>query len=256
MVPDIQSQGVKTAYNKYILGYKQSLDDHNFVGLVKLNKADSSLEGYLRIPDSSFSYDDKYVAYNRGLQMRNGKVFCMAYDVWLYKGFTFNDNENHIYVGKADTAMQAWEWYKYISLPNKFLAAYDMIATADGGCMIAAGVYDYLNNPASNNFQHDIYIIRLDANGVITSIFNPAPEAKDYFAVYPVPAQQEIFLDYKGSDAFDFYVYDVSGKEVMHHLQMTAATKKLSLENLQSGNYVYKAVFKNKKTNMGKLIKL
>lgn len=106
--------------------------------------------------------------------------------------------------------------------------------------MIVAGIYDYLN---SANRQHDIYIIKLDANGGITHVSNITGNGDKQVSVYPVPAQQEVFFSNQGADSFDCYVYDMSGRMVLSRQSLGSGSAPMSIAALPAGQYVYKLLF-------------
>ncbi|MBS1741252.1 MAG: T9SS type A sorting domain-containing protein, partial [Bacteroidetes bacterium] len=135
---------------------------------------------------------------------------------------------------------------------NCYLVPYKILATPDGGCMITAGIYDYVNSP---NMQHDIYIIKLDANGGITSVNNLTPQPDKSVSLYPVPAQHQLFVSFSGSGHFDLQLYDMAGKMVGSYPNLDKQTRSLDISTLASGSYFYTVKHSNGSTETGKWIK-
>jgi hypothetical protein len=220
-------------------------------GIIKYSLTEQAYKKALVIPDSiNFSYTGKQTIVWGSLDRNNTNLFCATADATSPS--ELNTIENHIYVGKTDTAMNQWQWYKYIGKPSCYLVPDKLLATSDGGCLITADAYDF---GSSVNLQHDIYIIKLDGNGFITHVTNLSNSDSRHLSVYPVPAQNEIFLSYNGDEPYDLVIYDITGKMAWQKTGLTKTSNRISISNLTPGNYFYQAHFKNGKTENGKIIK-
>lgn len=248
----LSCQGLLTD-NKVFIG--PQLDDEVFktIGLLRYNVNTSTYDKALTIPDSvNFSYYWKTYPPFEAVVKSDNNIFCLGFDFNVPSKLYFDTVENHLYVGKTDTSLNQWHWYKYIGNPHCYHVPYKLLATSDGGCLITASIYDYVNNA---NLEHDVYVIKLDNNGFITHVSNLTNNVKDHVSVYPVPAQEELFLSYNGNEPYSLILWDMAGKVVLKHTDVTQATHKISLSGLTSGNYVYQVRFKSGKTESGKIIK-
>jgi len=250
--PDVVLQGFQ-AKDKIIAGPHFDNEVLKIVGLVKVDIATGLYEKALLIPDSqSLSYLWKTAPLYGGIARRGTDVYCMSFDFEKPTAIHFYFDENHIYVGKTDTSLAKWKWYRFIGFPQKHILPYKIIATSDGGAIITAGIWDYIN---SANVEHDIYIIKLDANGGITHVSNLTTHSGIAVTVYPVPAQQEVFVSYSGTGKFDFYLYDLSGRLISTQKGFTQGSNRFSVSALPGGQYVYKILFSDGRQETGKLLK-
>lgn len=251
--PDYWVNGIKTSNDKVVIGPKFFDVVGQAVALERYDLTSETYERALLIPDSFFSYGGKKSAAIQALDISDGNIFCLASDFQNPYDIYFDPISNHLYVGKTDTSLGQWNWYKYIGNPQTYHYPYRILATSDGGCLITCAVYDYVNNP---NREHDVYIIKLDGNGLITGATNIIKSSSDKVSIYPVPTQDVLFLNYNGNEKYDFAIFDLSGKVVMRKTSLSKHDKQLSLNQLSTGSYYYKILFKSGKAEGGKLIKM
>ncbi|HRO42740.1 MAG TPA: T9SS type A sorting domain-containing protein [Flavipsychrobacter sp.] len=242
----------KILQHQAILGPRVETESDDRVGFMKFRVKDTiTYVKTLLLPDTFFSISKKYSSFMNN-DPGDGNLYCLAYDYRLPSRLYFDTVENHIYIGKTDTSLNSWHWYKYIGNPHCYHVPYKLLATSDGGCMITAGIYDYVNSP---NLQHDVYIIKLDANGGITHVSNITGNTGRQVSVYPVPAQQQVFFSYSGSGKFDCFIYDLSGRVVLSQKSLSSGSTSISIAHFPAGQYVYKIQFADGRQETGKLLK-
>ncbi|MBS1590352.1 MAG: hypothetical protein JST52_12140, partial [Bacteroidetes bacterium] len=101
------------------LGSSFDVENNNrWVGLIKARKNIKSYESVLLIPDvANMSYSWKNTPLFGGVTGLGTNVYCLSFDFTDPGNIYFNEIENHIYVGKTDTSLNGWHWYKYIGKP-------------------------------------------------------------------------------------------------------------------------------------------
>jgi hypothetical protein len=119
-------------------------------------------------------------------------------------------------------------------------ACYNMtklIATNDGGCIMAGTRFDFKAHPWVH--ERDIYILKVNAEGLITSANGQiAPTVHDAI-VYPNPGSNHlkirIGVQHKQST---FKLFDMTGRQVLEkHIEGCKA--EINTQFLKSGTYVY-----------------
>src|SRR5690606_1221658 len=86
---------------------------------------------HLLFPENSKTHDFKYNTILKNLDEKDGKIFSSFFDADDYSQIFGNQVPNQIYVGKTDTSLDGWEWYRYLEIPGKYLVSYFMLATQD-----------------------------------------------------------------------------------------------------------------------------
>ncbi|MBS1590342.1 MAG: hypothetical protein JST52_12090, partial [Bacteroidetes bacterium] len=74
-------------------------------------------EKVLIIPNSTFTLSQISYAFFAPIAIKDSNIFCAAFDYYDYNTVYIDFRENHIYVGKTDTSLNGWHWYKYIGKP-------------------------------------------------------------------------------------------------------------------------------------------
>jgi hypothetical protein len=113
-----------------------------------------------------------------------------------------------------------------------------LIATNDGGCIMAGTRFDYLEHP--NIHERDIFILKVDAEGLIVSAEGKPSELMHEALVFPNPGSSylrvRVAAQYKQST---FMLYDISGKQVLSQ-QITGKWAEVNTTFLKTGTYIYK----------------
>jgi len=128
-----------------------------------------------------------------------------------------------------------------------------LIATSDGGCLMAGTRFDYKAHP--NIHERDIYIIKVNSEGLITSANGkPAPIVHDAI-VYPNPGSNylkvRIAVQHKQSV---FKLFDMNGRLVLTK-NIEGKTAQINTTLLKTGTYVYTITNNNGLNEKGKWVK-
>ncbi len=135
-------------------------------------------------------------------------------------------------------------------------ACYNMtklIATNDGGCIMAGTRFDYKAHP--NIHERDIYIIKVNSQGLITSVNGkPASIAHDAI-VYPNPGSNflkvRVAVQHRRSM---FKLFDMAGRLVLAQ-NIEGKTAQINTTLLKTGTYVYTITNNNGLNEKGKWVK-
>ena len=146
---------------------------------------------------------------------------------------TLNVNWQHFYGGDANYTM------------------YGIRATKDKGCLLFGSRYDL--DPSSP--ERDIYVFKVNEDGLITSGINHVSSMVHNAIVYPNPGSANLNIEsgpqVSGSE---FRLTAVSGKQVISRIIRTGKTT-LSTQCLHPGTYVWYIINKNKVIESGKWVK-
>ncbi len=116
--------------------------------------------------------------------------------------------------------------------------ANSIIATKDGGAIIASNKYDW-NSPYPN--QWDIHLLKVDSLGNYTPLSTPDIEKPEELKVivYPNPATNQV--SFSGLLKFPaiITIYDILGREVKT-TRLYTKSDKVDISQLNSGTYVFR----------------
>ncbi|MFT5876756.1 MAG: hypothetical protein ACI8SA_000608 [Dokdonia sp.] len=138
---------------------------------------------------------------------------------------------------------------KYYKGEVKYIAN-SIIATPDGGALIASSKYDW-NSPYPD--QWDIHLLKVDSLGNYTPLGEEEIiEPNKSIAVYPNPAQQFITISGVSSFPSQFTVFDITGRE-LHTETLHSPTQKIDVSKLPKGAVIY-IVTSSKNSYSGRLV--
>ncbi len=101
----------------------------------------------------------------------------------------FSPFESYYYIIRMDTSFNV-SFVKSIGYQNDCLGLYKVLATSDGGVLLAGTKYDAAT---ANGQERDIYVIKLDSLGnYVTGTGNSPIEQVHDFIVYPNPAASQL----------------------------------------------------------------
>lgn len=112
----------------------------------------------------------------------------------------------------------------------------NLIATNDGGCIVTGTRYDYQNAPSH---MLDINILKLDSEGLITSVNNQIAEKLTEAIVFPNPGNS--ILNIRVSSQYlesTLELFEVNGTRVISK-KLFEKQNTVNVENLKSGSYIY-----------------
>jgi hypothetical protein len=138
-------------------------------------------------------------------------------------------------------------WTKYYG-GDAYYVLWTVKATSDGGCLLLGTRYDYL----TQNEERDIFIIKVDENGNVTSVKdNPGIMAKEAI-LYPNPGANTLHIQTALKDA-TLEMYDANGRLVVQ--QNINETTSVNTSALNQGMYFYRIMQNGEVKDSGKWVK-
>ncbi len=180
--------------------------------------------------------DSIFIGYNKNIDIYN--VHYSSRPSWyalLQTDSLLNIRWEHFYGGDA-----------YYNLSK-------IIATSDGGCIMAGTRFDYITHPWVH--ERDIYILKVNAEGLITSA-NEQPASIVHDAiVYPNPGSNvlRVRVAVQHPESI-FRLYNMSGKLVLQS-PMHGKTAAFNTTFLPPATYVYTITAKTGLNEKGKWVK-
>ena len=130
-----------------------------------------------------------------------------------------------------------------------YYMVWSVIATTDGGCIIGATSNDY----AVQGENRDIYILKVDSNGLITGISNPPDADAKKNSVYPNPGSEILNIETSLKQG-TLCLYDLSGRLVLT-TEVDAGKNSINTQNVKPGLYIFKIYENSMIKTWGKWIK-
>jgi len=126
-------------------------------------------------------------------------------------------------------------------------------ATKDGGCIMAGSRFDYKAH--SGVRERDIYIVKVNAEGLITNTHKHENKFVHDAIVYPNPGSNNIQVRVAMQHPRSvFRLFDISGQLVMEH-DINGKTAQFNTSFLKAGTYVYSITGKKGLNENGKWVK-
>lgn len=128
-----------------------------------------------------------------------------------------------------------------------------LVATTDGGCLVAGIRYDYQNTVEQ---QTDIIILKLNNKGQLVSINEQAAVQPSDAIVYPNPGTNEILVRIGSQHKRSlFSLFDLNGKLVLQKI-LEGKNGRIEVSALDRGTYLYTISNQNGLDESGKWIKM
>ena len=185
--------------------------------------------------------DEGYIV---GKELPNGNFICAGTSIRTYNSMQIDD-VNLSMLDSSGNLLWSRD-YNYHGLgTNEYVK--DLIITSDGGFAMTGFI---LNAPG--NTGNDVFVLKTDTNGLITSLNSGFREVTPDMRVYPNPTKDVVNVPYiEGLERID--VYDLGGKllSTSTPLRMTT-TVEIPVKN---GIYILKLVTKNGEVFSKKVIK-
>ncbi len=110
----------------------------------------------------------------------------------------------------------------------------------DGGFIIAASRYDYL----TQNNEFDVLLLKLNPQGVITTLDEPYKIPHNGFILFPNPADDRLTLDLEAQQG-ELVIYDLSGRVAIQK-HVSEGKNHINISWLSSGTYICEVVTNQK----------
>jgi hypothetical protein len=188
-----------------------------------------------------------YESIKNGVSKNGENIYIGGTSNFDYANPFFSSNDSWYHLIKVNEDLSPiWEyWYG----GDAYYLLYSILATSDGGCIMAGIRYD----DEIQNLERDIYISKVNSDGLVVWTREIEPP-KSISTVYPNPGTD--YFNIKTSDeASDFELINQNGQRVIKQ-HISEDSKQINTETLQPGMYFYKLT--NQKTNTaetGKWIK-
>jgi hypothetical protein len=186
----------------------------------------------------------------------------------VFENLSFTDTNSIFYGGTKNTIyttfppIPSWfiinnlksnldlNWQKFYG-GDAYYQMWTMIATTDGGCLMAGTRYDYL----TQNNERDIFIIKVDANGLVTGVNDEPPLIPVHDAIlYPNPATENVTIEFSQLyTSATLQLMDISGKTVFRS-QLTSNRQTIDISAFPAGTYVYTIFNQKGLEETGKLV--
>jgi hypothetical protein len=197
--------------------------------------------------------DEGYIV---GKELPSGNFICAGTSIRTYNNMLIDD----VNLSMLDsTGNLLWSRdYNYHGLgTNEYVK--DLIVTSDGGFAMTGFI---LNAPGGRG--NDVFVLKTDANGLITSLNSGFREVTPDMRVYPNPTQGIVNIPYvEGLEQIE--VYDLSGSRYDFLSSRVSQPKvgkyqegdkkSLDLTNLSDGIYILKLTMQNGEVFSKKVIK-
>jgi len=164
-------------------------------------------------------------------------------------GGVFGQQNSWYALSNFDSALNL-RWTKYYGGDAYYLLQ-SVVATQDGGAILVGTRYDY---PTQSN-QCDIYLVKVNENGVLTNNDHNQPPPVHDAIVFPNPGSNHLIIESGPQiSGAEFRMTSIDGKQV---IAKTLIERKTTLETqfLPPGSYVWQILFNNKVIESGKWIK-
>ena len=214
------------------------------LGLLKLNSSLQLISDYFLGPDDTIS--NPGYNYNIGINQDNNIFYGGATNQSIYT--LFPPEPSNIILGCFDTSLNVI-WQKYYG-GDQYYGVWTVNPTNDGGCIIGASSFDY----QIQNQERDIYIMKVDTNGIITGINHDPPTGDQKTKIYPNPGKEFIYVNTTIEHATVGF-YDLTGREIFSQI-LFSGSNPVNVQMLKPGLYIYKILQNSEVRECGKWIKL
>ena len=176
------------------------------------------------------------------------KIFVGATSNFSFAGHYGQQNSWYA-LSNFDSALNL-RWTKYYGGDAYYLLQ-SVVATQDGGAILVGTRYDY----PTLSHQCDIYLIKINENGVLTDADHNQPQPVHDAIVFPNPGSDYMIIESGAQISFaEFQMINIEGKQVM---KITLSERKMKFDTqfLSTGSYVWQILFHDKIVETGKWIK-
>jgi hypothetical protein len=214
------------------------------LGILKLDTSFNVVNEYYLGPDDTISYP----GYLHNLDFIDTNN--------IYYGGTcnqaiadFSSNKSYYMLGNFDSSLNL-KWQKYYG-GDMYYTLWGLIATSDGGCLLLGSSYDHL----TQDMERDIYIIKVDSTGVITSTDETRQATLHDAIVYPNPGKDYLVIE-SGPQVTGakMTMTDMNGRQVLNET-INGSQININTHSLQEGTYLWQIILRNKVIEAGKWIK-
>jgi hypothetical protein len=160
------------------------------MGILMLNQQDELLKT-LSFGKSADTVDYAGVKGNIDFVARDN-IFFGGTSNFIVAQWPWQTDDSWINLINLDSSLNV-NWHRYYG-GDAFYHLFGLLATHDGGCFLYAVRYD-----ENINFQeYDIYILKVDSNGLLTSVSHIPNIAANELYIFPNPATDVVTIQFPG----------------------------------------------------------
>jgi hypothetical protein len=142
-------------------------------------------------------------------------------------------------------------WERFYGEGKYYYELMKVLATKDGGCLLAGTRYDY----ESGIEERDIYIIKLDSEGLIVGNEEHSELEMSESIVYPNPGSNEIKVRIAAQHPESlFELFDMNGKQIVSQ-EIIGKWGTINTDFLNPGTYIYRITSKQGLFESGKWVR-
>ncbi len=187
-------------------------------------------------------------AYYGGLDFNNkDSIFMGGTTNWVA---LFANVPSWFYIYQTDSMLNI-RWERFYG-GDAYYAMDRLIATSDGGCIAVGYKYDYLH---TNAYQRDIYVIKLNSEGLLVGNEEHPSIKMQEALVFPNPGTNEIRVRVAAQYSESlFRLFDMNGKEVLEQ-KISGRFATVNSTFLKPGTYIYRITSSDGLHESGKWVK-
>ncbi len=215
----------------------------NYIGVLILDTSFAVIhENYFGNPDTiSFPGMNKNLDFLFSDKIYIGGTFNFGY------GSAFASVNSWFFLNQIDTVCSI-NWQKYFGGDYNY-TLWGVMATKDGGCLMYGTKYDW----QKKDYQRDIYIIKVNKDGLLLSADGTNSEKLKEVILFPNPAIDKIYVR-SALRGLILSIFDRNGRSIMNE-KIQSMTDQFDISFLASGIYYYRFTKDGKFIDSGKLIK-
>ncbi len=213
------------------------------IGVLLLNPEDTIIsQAYIGNADTIV-----YPAFRRSIAVYNPGTIYIGGTKNMDTHTAWSTQKSWYSLSKLDEQMNV-VWTKYYG-GDAYYTMWTTKETQDGGCLMLGTRYDYL----TQNYERDIYIVRVDGNGLVTSTNDMPPLTVSEAIVYPNSGSTQLTIETALKD-LQFELYSTNGQTVVTQ-PVNNGTTTINTSALPAGVYLYRFMNKEKIVESGKWVK-
>ena len=220
------------------------------LGCIRYNLDDISVDSLFYTPSADTNF---YGGSKKNTAISGNNIFITGiYNVHAIP-FPYNYNSSWVTITKLDIELNVINTYFYGG--DAQYCPFSIIPTSDGGCFVTGYSYDYINNLPNNNYELDIFVLKVNSDGLVTEIGDSLAAIGHNIIIYPNPGIDYLILQ-SGPQitGAEIYMFDIQGKPVLKR-KINNSQLNVNTAELAPGTYPYQIVFKNTVIESGKWVK-
>jgi hypothetical protein len=233
----------------YLIGGYKYFDLNNDFGIVKLNMEDEFLgaASYGKQGDTV-----EHVAYKSISHVTKDNIYFGGCTNFITQQWPWQEDNNWIYLVNLDSNLND-NWQRFYG-GDAFYNPFGVYATQDGGCIVFGSRYD-----ENINFdEYDVYILKVDSNGLLTGTTDLPTLSQDEILFAPNPASGPVTIKFPGVSHLPqkrLVIFNSIGAQVFETtLQQGSDRQQLDLSFLPSGIYFATIHSISRRVASGKLL--